>query len=172
MTARGLATGLVLVSVLLTAARCGSPEELSTLRTALDEGPGVSDGLLHDAAAARSLSGLSTDDRALQHSLLSQTLLDQVAPAPDEPGEHKAWTDPVQEVVDRMIERRWNPPGPDRWGRFVAWQTYVTGIVQDADQLANALVADPSQTTLFLRPPVQRAAMAYARFCYPTPKTP
>lgn len=137
-----------------------------------------------DAAAAATASGaqispapprftrdLEEVTKELVKEQACQAVLDQVAPTPQETGQGQTSTDLVGEVVDRMVQRRWNRP-TDRWDRILAWQTYVTGVVQDADQLTQGLLADPSQTTLLARPPVQRAALAYARFCYETPRLP
>lgn len=100
-----------------------------------------------------------------------QAVLDLVAPAPEEPGQGKTWTDTVAEVVDRMVALRWDRPA-DRWSQVVEWHEYVTGVVEDADQVTQSLLADPSAITLFARPAVQRAALAYARFCYKIPRLP
>ena len=100
-----------------------------------------------------------------------QTVLDMVAPAPDEPVEGKTWTDLVGEVIDRMVARQWKGPW-ELWSYIVAWDKYKDGVLEDADQLGQALLADPTAVTLFTRPPVQRAALAYARFCYAVPQMP
>ncbi len=99
-----------------------------------------------------------------------QLVLDQVAPAPEEHGEGKSWTDLPAEVVERMVSKRWPRP-TDQWDDFLAWDQYVAGVADDASRVADALLADDSRIALFARPPVQRAALAYARFCYATPRS-
>ena len=93
-----------------------------------------------------------------------QAVLDQVAPAPDEPGVQKSWADMVGEVVSRMVERQWKQP-TDQWQQFVAWHDYAARVTKDGQQLSKALLSDPTKIELFVKPPAQRAALAYARFC-------
>jgi hypothetical protein len=101
-----------------------------------------------------------------------QDVMDQLAAPPDQAGGGQAWPDLVTEVVDRMVTAKgWARP-PDQWSRFIDWADYVSGVDQDALQLADALVADPSDIELFARPPIRRAALAYARFCYAPPRLP
>lgn len=100
-----------------------------------------------------------------------QAILDQVAPAPDEPGEGKDWSDLVLEVVNRMVARQWKQPA-SRWDNFVAWEEYASKVTQDGNQLAHTLLTDTSSIELFFKPQMQRAALAYARFCYATPRLP
>lgn len=99
-----------------------------------------------------------------------QLILDQVAPAPKEPGKGKSWTDLPTEVVNRMVTKRWAQPA-NQWDEYVKWGQYVSGVTDDASQVVTALLADDSRIELFARPPVQRAALAYARFCYPVPRS-
>jgi len=109
--------------------------------------------------------------RELVREQACQAVLDEVAPPPNPPGYHETWTDLVSEVVARMVARGWPRP-PDQWSRYVVWADYVSGVAEDADQLSNALLADPADIELFARPSVQRAALAYARVCYQTPRMP
>jgi hypothetical protein len=100
-----------------------------------------------------------------------QSLLDQAAPKPVEPGESRTWTDIVQEAIDRLVERRWNRP-TDRWASFIEWTTWADDVESAGAQVANSLVVGDLDIQQFARPPVQRAALAYARYCYAVPKLP
>lgn len=227
-----MAVGVIVAAVLVSGARCSSPDELAALGKALRNETGTGSGLLAEARSVKGLSGLSNEERALQSQLLAQidqrlllsataamdqvassagrsavdaasatvesavkrpvkatfaqdlkdvtaelvkdqacqSMLDQVAPAPKEPGEGKSWTDLPAEVVERMVSKRWARPA-NQWDEFLAWDQYVAGVVDDASKVAQALLADDSRIELFARPPVQRAALAYARYCYVTPRS-
>lgn len=233
MAARHVALGLIVATLFVTGAKCGSPEELTSLQNALRNGDSAGEELLGKARSVKTLSELSAEDQLLRRRLLAQTdaqilssaadamdttvqsadrtadaashftasgavtvqvrpkfiedlkevakelakeqacqaVLDLVAPKPEEPGEQQTWTDIVSEVVDRMATRQWNLTA-DSWNQFVEWQKYVDGVADDTDQLTQALLANPDSIKLFARPPVQRAALAYARYCYETPKIP
>lgn len=232
MAPRGIAIAAIVAAVLVSGARCGSPEELAALSKALRNQTDTGSNLLTEARSVKGLSGLSNEERALQSQLLTQTdrrllvaattamdeaastagrlaedqakatsaaviaapvqptfakdleevtgdlvkeqacqlILDQLAPAPKEPGEGKSWTDLPTEVVNRMVAKRWAQPA-NQWDEYVKWGQYVSGVTDDASQVVTALLADDARIELFARPPVQRAALAYARFCYPAPRS-
>jgi hypothetical protein len=100
-----------------------------------------------------------------------QAVLDQVSPPPDEPGEKRQWTDLVGEVIDRMVTKGWARP-QGRWEQYIEWAGYGQGLAEDASQVTSGLLAGSTSIELFARPPVQRAAVAYARYCYATPRKP
>lgn len=232
MWSRRIAAGGIVAAVLLSGARCGSPDELAALSKTLSNEAGAGSGLLAKARSVKVLSGLSDEERALQSQLLAQTdqrvlrlstaamdqlassaertagdtakstaetavkrpvkptfaqdltdvteelvkehacqlVLDQVAPAPEEPGKSQSWTDLPAEVVGRMVSKRWARPS-HKWDEFLAWDQYVAGVAEDGSRVAKSLLADDSTIELFARPSVQRAALAYARFCYATPRS-
>ena len=54
---------------------------------------------------------------------------------------------------------------------LLKWSNWFGSDIEDGDQVASAIAADPgAYIQLALRPPVQRTALAYARFCYATPQ--
>ena len=100
-----------------------------------------------------------------------QSVLDVVAPKPVEQGDQQNWADIVQEAADKMVERRWDRPANRRSG-FVDWLKWQQGVGEAADQLSGSLLDGTLTIDMFARLPVQRAALAYARDCYPVPKVP
>lgn len=228
MRTRSSAVVAIAVVLLLTAGRCDTGE-LSALKNALSHSDGVSGELLSDAKAVKGLSGLSSEDRALQRQLLVETdqrvvgdmdlrvtfaraaadttaaetvqqavvsdvrpefvddltevtkemvkeaacqqVLDQVSPAPKEPGVEKQWTDEVGEVIERMVLKGWDRP-QGRGDQYIDWARYLEGVAKGTQQVASGLLNGSTDIELFARPPVQRAALAYARYCYATPRMP
>jgi hypothetical protein len=96
-------------------------------------------------------------------------ILDVIAPdqTPDEPGEGSDWDDAAQEAYDKLLAR-WNGP---TFVNLVDWAYYSQSVAEDGEQLAENLVADPTEYVQFASaPPVQRALVVYLRTCYSPPR--
>lgn len=97
-------------------------------------------------------------------------ILDAVAPSqrPAEPGKDAESEDDPATSAFKKLSARW---APSFLNRAVAWVEYSKSVAKDANQFAEAVVADPDAYVLFIsRPELQRAAAAYARACYSTPR--
>lgn len=100
-----------------------------------------------------------------------QLILDAVVPSqrPLEPGKDaESEGDPATSAF-KKLSARWLPSS---FSRAVAWVEYGESVAKDAQQFADAVAADPDAYVPFIsRPEVQRAAAAYARACYATPRS-
>jgi hypothetical protein len=97
-------------------------------------------------------------------------ILDQVAPKPEDSDQAAHTEDPVSETIGELNRLGWRVPGND-WRPIVKWTEWAQGVVRAANQVYSSVLNGTTDVELFARPPVTRAAIAYARFCYATPKT-
>jgi hypothetical protein len=96
-------------------------------------------------------------------------ILDQVAPKPEDSDQAVHSDDPINETIGELKDKGWTVPG-DNWRPIVKWAEWLQGVVEAADQVQTSVVNGTTDIELFARPPVARAAVAYARFCYSPPK--
>ena len=104
-----------------------------------------------------------------------QLILDVVAPKPPSPtsggGADKPLLLEIAEKLVTALEKRASPP-TGGWRVVVDLTKWGSATMNDAEQLARSVQAGTTDLTLLARPPVARAAVAYARMCYSPPRMP
>lgn len=96
-------------------------------------------------------------------------ILDRLAPEeqPAEAGKGSAWVDAAQEGYDKLAAR-WSGPS---FVNLVNWTYYATSVMDDSEQLVEALIDHPEEYVRFAAAPeVRRVLVVYLRTCYSPPK--
>jgi hypothetical protein len=138
-----------------------------------NDGKQTADAALTDVDLGQKfLDDLEEVTRELVKGTACQEVLDLVSSPPDVLGETKTWTDAKDELIGRMLLKGWGGVPLGRWNQYIDWVLYGQGVAEDAIQVKDSLLAGSTNIERFASPPMQRAAVAYARYCYATPHKP
>lgn len=87
---------------------------------------------------------------------------------PTTPGDEAGWQNSIVEAAKARLAIRWTPATV---ANLVAWSQWQQGVSKDSAALLEEVSEHPQPTLeLLTRPPVQRAAVAYAKFCHGLPR--
>jgi hypothetical protein len=103
-----------------------------------------------------------------------ELMLNTAAPKPSPTESPETSQPPILRVWNKLVtglEKRYQRP-TGGWGAYVDMAQWASGTLQAANQVKDSVENGTTDVTLFARPGVNRAAMAYARMCHPVPKLP
>jgi hypothetical protein len=120
----------------------------------------------------RKAFGEATEEVAKDHAC--QLILDTLAPPSKSPTSSSPDEPLLSQIVDDLVtalEKKAKAP-TGGWRAVLDLIEWGSATIDDAEQLADSVQAGTTDLTLLARPPVARAAVAYARLCYSPPKMP